>query len=82
MMTAEQVRDVILAETQSGMTTKQIDDFLVRRFGSGVDVDADTMHDGLQLAVGIRRRQAEQRYAEADRLERWRACFSRDDDDD
>jgi hypothetical protein len=44
-MTAEQVRDVILAETKSGMTTKQIADL---RFAN---VKIDTIKHGLRLAL-------------------------------
>ena len=69
MMTVEQVRDVIVADTQPGMTTQQLADFVEQRFA---DVDPDNIGDGMQLASLEFQRQAEQQLAEATALERFK----------
>jgi hypothetical protein len=68
-MTAEQIRDVIFAETQPGMTPQQIADFVEARF-AGVHLDA--VESGIRLALNELRRQAEQQLGESDALERFK----------
>lgn len=69
MMTAEQVCDVIVADTQPGMTAEQLANFVEQRFA---DVDPDTIEDGMRLASLEFRRQAERQSAEADALDHFK----------
>ena len=69
MMTAEQVRDVILAETKPPMPAWQLNEFVEQRFA---DLDPDIVDYGIRLACLELQRQAEQQMAEADELQRFK----------